>query len=471
MSNEISAKLEQGMVKEIEENQPIEAEFKPQKEHKPSLDPFDALMDGVNKLDQENEKLKQNIENVAQNNTIPTIFDDGEDGDITELLDELDDDKTKKEMNMTDDDDIEALILKMEEEKIFIDLEETDDVTGPADYEIIQNDDYADSIEEVYDSNNIKIVKKSAGERNAILDKFTNTGPEVSMILVNSGIFVKSSGVGASEIIAMNQMESNSIAMVELGKLKHVAQHITGSSIGRISLKQLLKIISHYDKDTLYYALYAATYPDSELSRVCQRCEYEYYMKIKAKDLLLNPDEFVKRAEYIKYNVKTFEDLIKTSELGKIYTKDHSSGMKIYYKHPSIESYISTIKDLKPQIINKYQHIVDMVYGIEKIAIRDKKNDYIAYSDPNEIAMIISKLKSVSEKYEILDMLQEVRPNSIPVYGFKESKCPRCDNLNPRQPFSMDQLLFFKAQKEEETAALRWAAKIQKQNKEKSKKK
>jgi hypothetical protein len=194
-------------------------------------------------------------------------------------------------------------------------------------------------------------------------------------------------------------------------------------------------------------------------------------MKVRTSDLLLNPEEFTERADYIRTDVNTFEDLMRVSELGKIYEKKHSNGMIVYYKHPSIESYSYTLKNLNPDIIAKYAHLIDMVYAIDRIAIPVKRNEVIYLTNPNDIVVMLSKLKSAEEKFEIMDMINEVRPHSIPVYGYKETTCPACGAVNPKEQFSMEALLFFKASREEEMATLRWAAKMQQKGKKKSKKK
>lgn len=363
--------------------------------------------------------------------------------------------------------DLETLLKEMEENKLYSKVEPTEEVTGPADYIIEKDETYMNNVEEILKSNNIIISKKNANERNAILDRFVNSGDKITMALVNSGIYVTMSGAGTSEIIAMNSMDgSESETRKELDKLSHICTHIVGSSIGKMKLSQLIKVVSYWDKDSLYYALFAATHPNvSELSRTCDRCGEEYFMNIHTKDLLLNPEDFEKSANDIRDNVTTYARLVETSELGKIYKKAHSNGMIIYYKHPSIESYLTTMRTLTPETMNKHYGLIDIVYGIDKIAIQDHDNTFIEIIDPNEIIDIISKLKNAEEKYEIFDMFESIKPNAVPTYGFKKSVCPHCGYKNDIRTFSMENILFTKAQQEEYEASLRWAVKTQKRKK------
>ena len=369
--------------------------------------------------------------------------------------------------------DLEDILKEYENSKAYSKIikDDTEEITGPADYIIEKDEEYAENIEDILKSNNIVISKKNANEKNAILERFVNTGDKVSLALPNSAIYVTMSGAGTAEIIAMNSMDgSETETRQELNKLNHVCQHIVNSSIGKIKLSQLIKVISYWDKDSLYYALFAATHPNtSELSKSCDRCGREYFLNIHTKDMLLNAEDFDKSLSDIRDNVTTYNRLIETSELGKVYKKAHSNGMVVYYKHPSIESYLNTMKNLTDETMRKHYGLVDAVYGIDRLIIHDKGNSFIEIIDPNEILDIISKLKNADEKYEIYDMFESIKPASVPVYGFKPSICPHCGAKNEQRSFSMESILFTQAQQEEYEASLRWAVKTQKRKKSKKK--
>jgi len=423
-------------------NQPMEKVVNAAMPTQQYVAPGDELFIGAEQASIEAEQRSERLMRFKMEDEIPDMLpnsiDDSE-SVISGLLDEIDVNSKKHDLEL-DDTDLESLLSKLESEKTYSTVEETKDLTGTSDYEVLVNEEYVSNIEEICESNNIRIVKKNNAERNAILDRYANSGTNVSMALINSGIYVNFSGAGPAEVIAMNQLPNGSPAAVELSKLNHVAQHITGSTIGRMTINKLIKVVSYYDKDSLYYGLYAGTYPDaSELNNQCEKDGHEYYIKTRTADLLLNPDDFGKRAEYIRNDVTTFEELMKASELGKLYKKVHSSGIIITYKHPSIESYLNTRIKLTPDTYAKYSNIIELAYGIEKITIHDKGFDFIHYTDPNDIVTIIGKLKTADERYEIADMLQEVRPHAVPVYGFKDSKCPQCGHVNPQQSFQMDQ--------------------------------
>lgn len=382
--------------------------------------------------------------------------------DIIESMGEQIDEPAEKEEN------IEDILKDYENNKAYSSYTSPEEVTGPADYIISRNEEYSDNVEEILKSNNIMVVKKNASEKTAILDRFVNSGDTITTTLPNSGIYVTVSGAGPTEIMDMIGVPTTNVDVRrELDKLQHVSQHIVGSSLGKMKIVQLIKVVSYWDKDSLFYALFAATHPEnSELSTACDKCGREYYININTRDLLLNPEDFQKRSDDIMDNVTTYPRLLETSDLGKVYKKVHSNGMIIYYKHPSIESYFATARNLNADTMNKHYALVDLVYGIDKISIHVKDNKFIDITDPNEIIDIISKMKNADEKYEIYDMFENTRPSAIPVYGFRESVCPHCGAKNPQKTFSMESLLFTKAQQDEYEASLRWAVKTAKKRKE-----
>lgn len=427
------------------------------------------LFAGLEDIERENKEISEHLQAIQNETTNEELVSEEsteqDDSDIDDIILSMGEDVEKQEKE--EEEDLEEILKKYEDQKFYATIEPNEEVTGPADYIIETDETYEDNIEDILRSNNIVFTKKNNREKTAILDRFVNSGDKVSVALPNSGIYVTMSGAGTAEIIAMNNMSSSeSETRQELDKLNHLSQHIVGSSIGKMKLSQLIKVVSYWDKDTLYYALFAATHPAvSELSKICDRCGEEYFMNIHTKDLLLNPEDFEKRSNDIRDNVTTYARLLETSQLGKVYKKAHSNGMIIYYKHPSIESYLTTSKNLTQETIEKHSGLVDIVYSIDKIALHDKGNSFIEIKDPNEIIELISKFRNASEKYEIFDMLENIRPSANPTYGFKKNVCPHCGYKNPASTFSMESILFTQAQREEWLESIRWAVRTQKRRK------
>lgn len=440
-------------------------------------DRFNAIEDGLKKIDEdsarksaelfkmaEQQKQMQEMELEKKKLKEKGIIDTN---DIDDIIENIDEKAAKKELDVDDEEDLSLLIQRMEEQKVYSEIVPNKDITGPSNY-IIENDEqYMVNVEDIIRSNGMRIVKKNGKTKDAVLNRFINSGPNVSMPLTNSGMFITISGAGTDEIISMQQMDNDNPVRMEINKLNHVCRHITNSSVGPLKLSQLLDIVSYYDKDTLYYALYAASYPDiSEFQRVCYKCGQQYFVNIRTRDLLLNPEDFDVNENDIKDNVTTLIHLVERSKLGKVYKKVHSNGMIIYVKHPSIKSYLETLRALTPETMQLYPRLVDLAYSIDKISIHVKNNEFMEFNDPNEIIEIISKFKDASAKYEIYDMINEVRPNTLPTYGLKECKCPHCQADNPSQTYDMEDMIFTQAQRKEEIEAMRWAAKNQKKKKE-----
>lgn len=456
-------------------------EVKKEEEVRDVEDPFNSLEDGLKAIDEDSArkaaelqrlaaldaKRKEEIEEqkaLEKKGMINT-------NDVEDIIEHLSESAAKKELDVEDEEDLSLLIERMEEQKVYAEVVPNQEVTGPANYVIEEDTEFKANVEDILKTNGMRILKKNGKTKNAVLNRFVNSGTHVSIPLVNSGMFVTMSGAGTDEIIAMQQLQNDTSVRMEINKLDHVCRHIIDSSVGPLKLSQLLDIVSYYDKDTLYYGLYAGTNPDeSEFQRYCNKCGQQYFNIIRTRDILLNPEDFTEGEEDIKDNVTTLAHLVERSKLGKVYRKVHSSGMIIYVKHPSIKSYLETLQSLTDESMRLYSRVVDLAYSIDKIAIHVSDNDFMEFSDPNEILEIISKFKDANAKYEIYDMVNEVRPNTLPTFGLKECKCPHCQTLNPSQTYDMEDLIFIQAQQKEEMEAMRWAAKNQKKQKEEKKK-
>lgn len=437
------------------------------------------LIDSVKDIEKDTEEkskllyeLQNNYESEQENIHISQPEDTNSD-DIDDILSAIDEHNAKKDMDISeeDEDNLSALIEKLESQKLYSDYKREDEYVGPADYVVDKNPDYEEAVEDILTGNGFNIIKKSNKEKSALLERFVNSGSEVTVPLVNSGIYVKFSGASTTEIISMNQITGDTDAEMTLNKLNIMNSHITGSSIGKMRLAQLIKVVSYYDIETLNFAFYAATHPDmTEITRNCNRCGQEYFIKQHTRDLLINPEDYADEATEIRNNVTTYEILQTRSQLNKIIKKVCSNGdLIVYFKHPSIESYIKTARNLTSETMRKYPQLVDMAYAIDKVFLRDSGTNYAEFSDPNSIIDIIGKIKNPRTKYELLDILEEIRPCAIPSYGYSNTICPHCGNKDKEEAFSMENLLFTVAQQEDEMETLRWAAKLQERRKSKKK--
>ena len=439
------------------------------------------LMESISEIEEDSKQkskilheLQSQYEENKEEDLIASQPEDTNSDDIDDILTAIDEHNSKKDMDITDEDEdnLSALIEKLESQKLYSEYKHTeDDYVGPADYVVEKNPDYEEAVEDILTGNGFNIIKKSNKEKNALLERFVNSGNEVTVPLVNSGIYVTFSGASTTEIISMNQVTGDSDAEMTLNKLNIMNSHITGSSIGKMRLAQLIKVVSYYDIETLNFAFYAATHPDmTEITRNCNRCGQEYFIKQHTRDLLINPEDYADEAKEIRNNVTTYEILQNRSQLNKIIKKVCSNGdLIVYFKHPSIESYIKTARNLTPATLRNYPQLVDMAYAIDKVFLRDSGTNYAEFSDPNSIIDIIGKIKNPRTKYELLDILEEIRPCAIPSYGYSDTLCPHCGNKDKSEAFSMEHLLFTVAQQEDEMETLRWAAKLQERRKSKKK--
>lgn len=146
--------------------------------------------------------------------------------------------------------------------------------------------------------------------------------------------------------------------------------------------------------------------------------------------------------------------------------------MIIYYKHPSLKSYLATYKNLLPEIVTQYENISHFAFCIEKIAIPDiRKNgdrtQYVEYEDPNDIIKLIASLKNPNEKYEIADIVMKIIPEEVPVYGHHKAVCPHCGAVNQQEEVSISSLLFTFARDENWWANSRQLAAQAKKKKQK----
>lgn len=440
-------------------------------------DPNAEIIRGMEEMDKNNVILSAQLQKMQEEyvSTKEDAIDSQDDmgDDVDSILNKLEENNVRKDLDIEEDnEDLSLMIEKLENDKTYSKYDEPEEVTGPADYVVEDNRDYQDVVESVLDENNIKVVKASNSEKNAVLDKFSNYGANVTVPLVNSGIYVTLSGASVPEIISMNSITGSSNAETILAKLKALNGHIIGSSIGKMRLSQLVKVVSYYDIETIYYALYAATYPDeSEINRACGRCGSDYYIKANTRHLLLNSEDFAKEAGDIRDNVTTYAKLLETTVLNRVVKKTLMDGnVIVYLKHPSIESYINTDNRLNPDALKNYQStLIDICYSVDKLLLRKRGNEYVEFKDPNTIIDVLQKLKNEDLMYELLDAIEEIRPNALPSFGYRKTVCPHCGYSEPQQSFSIQDLLFTSAQQKSEMATLRWAAKLQKRRQQKKK--
>lgn len=445
-------------------------------------DPNSALIKGMEEIEADSAKKsevlhmlhRQEMERRASGNA-PNAADESDSSgdDISDILGKIEEESARKELDMEEDnEDLTAMLEKLEANKVYATYESPDEYRGPAAYVVDENKDYQDVVENVLDENNIKVVKASTNERNAILQKFSNSGDTVTVPLVNSSIYVTVSGASANEIISMNNITGGSLAETTLKKLSMLNEHIVDSSIGKMRLAQLIKVVSYHDIETLWYALYAATYPENaEISRSCGRCGDDFYIKTNTRDLIINPEDYKDDAKEILNNVSTYNVLLERTVLNKTVRKAVDKGnIIVYIKHPSIEAYVSTSNNITSDTIRNYQStLIDLSYSIDKLLVRKQGNEYIEIKDPNKIIEIINKVKDTNVLYELLDAIEEVRPNALPSYGYRKTTCPHCGYANNQEAFSIQELLFTSAQQESEMATLRWAAKLQKKRQQEKK--
>ena len=461
-------------------------------------DADEQLLSGLSEIMDENNKLSNELNNLytsqekARDHTLATKYqkevalksmdkvsegisdDDTPTDDIDDIINQIESKDSltinKTDVNASSDEELLDIIHKLESEKEYAEIEASNNHTGPSGYIIEEDSDYADSIEDILTENNIRIIKKSDNEKNAILDKFANSGDKVTITLPNSGIFVTISGAGPTEIMTMNEMTERNQVRYEMDKLSHICSHIVGSTVGKLRLSQLIKIVSYYDIDTLYYALYAATYPDSTEARLtCGNCNKSYYAKLVTRDLLMNPEDFEDVAENIKDNVTSYNILLNTSKLGVVYKKSFANKMIVYFRHPSIENYFSTKNKLTNESYSKYSAYIDILYSIKSILLRVEGNKFVEITDPNELLKAISTLKDPDDRYAIYAMGRSLIPSETPKYGIKMHKCPHCGSKIDSIETSMDSLLFTIAKQREESIMYKWLEKMT--NEKKSKKK
>lgn len=442
------------------------------KESVDKTDPGEKLMGKMDELKQDSEERAKRLAALQEQHDSKNEPEIISTNSVDEIINEMESNEKRKEMEVEDSEDLYELIDKIEKSKLYAEVKPNEKVTGPSAYIIEENETYKEDVISILESNNMKITKKSASIRDDVLNRYMNTGDHVTVPLINSGIWVTMSGAGVDEIMAMLSVPDEGDIRNELAKLGFICNHIVDSTVGKLTVSQLIKIVSYYDRDTLFYGLFAATHPEnSELSKTCNRCGQEYFMKVSTKDLLLNPEDFENETDNIKDNVTKFDILLKSSKLGQLHRYIHSNGMIIHYKHPSLESYLSTSKNITYETREKYPKLIDIAYCIDKITIHYKNNEFVEYIDPNEIILIISKIKDPADKYEIYDEVDMLRPNAIPSYGYKETICPICGAKNGLMSFSMEDTLFTLARIADEMASLRFAAKIQKRKKLKEKSK
>lgn len=438
-------------------------------EEKDMVLPIDSLTAGIQDLKAESEVISKEL-HQKQEEIKREIESKDEASNVEDVINSINADADAGVDKIAAEDNIGTILEKYEKNKVYVQYTDKAQLLGPADYTIETNEAYDVNIETILKGNNMNIVTKKQGERDAILERYTNSGDSITIPLVNSGIYVKVTGAGTTEIVAMASMNTEDEVADIINKLNFINNHIVSSTVGKMKIGELLKIVSYYDLDTLFYALFAATYPsDTEHSRVCPYCKQTYYLQMDTSDMLLNSNDFDERSSEIRDYNTTLSVLKANTQLSKIYKVNHDNGMIIYYRHPSIYDYVVTLKRLNPEVVDKYSAFVECAFAISKIALYDKGNDFIEIDDPNEIVQTLAKLKNPDDKYEILYKIEDMKPATRPEYGYPKLECPHCAKAVQQEAYSMSSLLFFIAKEKENYSIMKYYARLEEKKKLKKK--
>jgi len=319
------------------------------------------------------------------------------------------------------------------------------------------NKDYQNHLDELLDEN----FKPSNGShkdkaKSLSLKRFINRGDAAIVPLPNSGISISLTGASINKIIAMMTEQQKSYSMGLLSKVNHIVQHIIDTTVGPLKMTRLIDVVSNHDLETLYYALFAATFPDvNEFPVTCDSCKQSYKVRSHNRDLLLNPDDFNDDLINIE-EVETLADLKKISRLndGRQVVLE-KEGIVIKLTHPSIKSFVKAIEVIGKNINSStMEGNLVTLYHIEELRYYDEEYGPMSYKKPfNEKSYIeLDKFLttlSLESRYILDQAIQDMIP-AIPQYGIGKSTCPHCEVVNEPKIMNMSSLLFTMARDKKE---------------------
>lgn len=226
-----------------------------------------------------------------------------------------------------------------------------------------------------------------------------------------------------------------------------IHSRIVNMTVGIPPFEIWLKMTAYTDLETLYFGIFAKTWPDGvSFDVTCPKCDVKNKAKVKAEDTLVVKDEEVySRIRSVNQTVETHADIRAGSMLARnVRVRLPQTQFVFEIKIPSLHDYLEMVRKYSngaggtvAPAVSTLMYVKDVYFPSEAL------RKYVRITDPDRILSIISSLpvqdidkiesemKTFVERYEI-----EYR---IPAFN-----CHNCQSTIESVALDLENLVFMK---------------------------
>jgi hypothetical protein len=233
---------------------------------------------------------------------------------------------------------------------------------------------------------------------------------------------------------------------------------IQDTSLGKIGFTDWLKITSYHDLDTLLYAVYCQTFPESNKFDVtCPSCGKQTGVVVNNNTLVktYNPGLVMDKIKEVIKNVHNVDEILSKS---LVHTKERAmlpeSKVILEIQTPSLFDHLELLRTVNPQILENQPDTVGTILFIKSAYVPDlvaSRNTgspkFYSVTDRNALMEIVTKV-GIEDGKAMNRAINARIKNYAVEYTIKNVKCSHCKDALGEIDLDMETLLFFQIARE-----------------------
>ena len=223
---------------------------------------------------------------------------------------------------------------------------------------------------------------------------------------------------------------------------------IIDTSIGKVSFEDWLKITSVEDCETIYYAVYCATFQNQKnFTFTCPYCQSEAEYTIAHNNLIKTADkeEMQKLISEINMNSNSREKMNEYTLVGKAKNEAFElseSGIVVDIRTPTLWDSLELLRTVSEEVISRSANVVTNLLYVDKMYIPSENGATYSEQDArNNILKIIENL-SITDNAELENAINERLETHRITYSIKNIKCQHCSKEIRDIPINIEDVLF-----------------------------
>jgi len=300
------------------------------------------------------------------------------------------------------------------------------------------------------DVSNIDIIEKTGFEQQDDIDIMFNKKSIYEVVLAQSGYKAGMSALTLSDINAITN--SNVDLYTHKKRLYEVIHsHLENTSVGKVGLKDWLKITSFHDLETLMYGVYCQTFPENnEFDVTCGSCNKATSLIVNNVTLAESKDDTIyAKIEEIVRSVNKSEDLIAHSMVHTTH-RIVLPETKIVFdiQTPSLWDHLELLNSMDQRTIEEFADTIGTMLFIKNMYLLDVartratgKASYYPVDDKNRQLHLISRL-GIKDGDSLSDAVNSRVEKYAISYSVKNAKCTHCSDSLGNLPIDIETALF-----------------------------